>query len=100
MRDLVLPLRARGEHQDGEIAPVAAQTPDQFETRQFGQAQVDDGQVHRKLLAQVKPFTAVRRCIDRKTGLAQLAGQGFEQAGIVFDNEYAHAIFLRPGSAR
>ena len=45
--------------QNREIPPSLAQLSNHFEPRHAGQAQVDDGQVNGKFLAEVKPFNTI-----------------------------------------
>src|SRR5690606_1607332 len=96
--DLVLPARARGQDQHGELLALAAQGLDQLHAGHLRQAEVDDAEVERHFAAHVQALFTILGGVHGERFALQAWGQGLPQRGVVFDEEDTHGSTPESGA--
>ena len=90
---LVAPAVARGEDQNGHVAPLAAPGLEHADAVHARQADVEHHRVIGLGLAEIMPLLAVTRGVDGVAGIAEGLAELAVQIGIVLDDENAHETF-------
>ncbi|MNH10501.1 hypothetical protein D3C79_699820 [compost metagenome] len=92
--DLVLPVAAGGEDENGEGLVLAAQARDQLQPTDAGQAQVDDGQVEVVLPGLVQRLLGIGDRLDHMAAFAQAGVEVMAKQGFVLDHQQFHVQLL------
>ncbi len=96
--DLVLPIVARRENQDGVALVARPQAADDLEACDLRQAEIDDRNVQGIFESGEQRFLAIRRDIDGEAGVGEPVFQHVAQRSFVFDNQHAHGTVPKSSS--
>ena len=88
--DLILPAIASREDQDRERFALLPQPPDDIETADLRQAEIDDGEVDGLLETGMQTVLPVGSDVYCEAGLSEVLAQVFPNAGFIFDDEDTH----------
>jgi hypothetical protein len=86
----VLPAPASGQNEDGKSSPVLSPAPDYVDTGALGEADIDNGDVHRILLSEVEAFLAIGGGVYRIARTAKSFFELFPEGRFVFDDQSTH----------
>src|SRR3990170_3948506 len=89
--DFVLPAVARGQHENRPGLALFPNLADEIETGNFGQAEIDDGQVYGIFEREVKPLAPVTCPLDAEALFGELPAERFPQDFVVFDDQQPHS---------